>query len=120
MATQTRRAKTLLDDPGIWFAITIALVIITLLFAGLAGLGLVETAVAVLVVGGVSAARLPAAIAVALGVVAWAFFTGFFENAFGQLTFAAADLERLALFAVATAGIAHFVRPLRRSESRHG
>ena len=120
MATETRRTETLLDDSGIWFAITIALVIVTLLIAGLAGLGLVETAAAVLVVGGVSAARLPAPIAVALGIVAWAFFTGFFENTFGQLTFAAGDVARLGVFAGTTAAIAHLVRQLHRSEARHG
>lgn len=120
MATETTRTETLLDDSGIWFAITVALVILTLLVAGLAGLGPAETATAVLVVGGIAAARLPAPVSVASGVVAWAFFTGFFENAFGQLTFARADLVRLGVFAAVTAGIAHVARQFRGSDVRHG
>ncbi|MCX6394980.1 MAG: hypothetical protein NTV23_00660 [Propionibacteriales bacterium] len=120
MATQTRGPDTLLDDPAIWFGIATALVILTLFIAGLAGAGTVTTAAAVLIVGGVSAARLPGLIALALGVVAWAFFTGFIENTFGQLTFADGDLARLGTFAIATAGIAHLIRLLPRSEARHG
>jgi len=102
MATQTRPAA-LVDDPGIWFGITTGLLVLTFFVAGLAGLSASETAAAAIVVGGLAAARLPGVVALALGVIAWAFYTGFTENAFGQLTFAAGDLERLGLFAVATA-----------------
>ena len=37
-----------------------------------------------------------------VGVIAWALFTGFIENSYGQLTFAASDLIRMAVFAAAT------------------
>lgn len=95
MATQKRRPESLLDDPGVWFGITLLLVISAFLIAGLVGLSLAATAIAAVAVGGVTAARLPGPIALATGVVAWAFSTGFFENAFGQLTFGAGDLVRL-------------------------
>jgi hypothetical protein len=93
----------MVDDPGIWFGVAIALVICAYLVAGALRLDPVETASAAIVVAGLAATRLPSLVTVALGVVAWAFFTGFIENAFGQLTFAGHDLEHLAVFAGATA-----------------
>jgi len=120
MATQTTRPETLVDDPAVWFGISLVLVIITFLVAGLAQLDPGLTATAVVVVAGLSAARLPGMIALALGVVAWAFYTGFTENSFGQLTFASGDLIRLASFAVATAALSHLVRNQYRKEASHG
>lgn len=109
METQTRPA-TLVDDPGIWFGIATGLLVLTFLLAGLARLSTVETATAAILVGGLAAARLPGLIALVLGVIAWAFYTGFTENGFGQLTFASGDLVRLASFAVATALLGRAVR----------
>jgi hypothetical protein len=109
MATQTR-TPTLVEDPGVWFGITTALLVLTFFAAGLARLSATETATAAIVVGGLAAARLNGLIALALGVIAWAFYTGFTENAFGRLTFAAGDLERLGLFAALTALLARAVR----------
>jgi hypothetical protein len=122
MPQQTQRPERLVDDSGIWFGIAVALVILTLLVTGLAGLGAVPSAAAVILVGGLAAARLPGLIALALGGVAWAFFTGFIENSFGQLTFAEGDVARLAAFSVATAVLAHVVRRGARlgSAARHG
>lgn len=117
MQTQTPRTDSLVDDPGIWFGIATGLVILTLLCAGLAGLGAVATGAAVVTVGGLAAARLPGLIALALGIVVWAFFTGFIENQFGELTFATGDLARLGIFAVAIAAIAQLVHLLRHSEA---
>ena len=110
MATSTRHPETLVDDPGIWFGIATGLVIVTFLIAGLAGIGATATAVAVIIVGGLCAARLSAPVAVGLGIVAWAFYTGFTENQFGQLTFAPGDLARLGAFALATACLAGVAR----------
>jgi len=101
MATQTP-TSSLVDDPGVWFGITTGLLVLTFFVAGLAGLSASETAVAAILVGGLAATRLPGRVALALGVIAWAFYTGFTENTFGQLTFAPGDLERLSLFAAAT------------------
>jgi hypothetical protein len=109
MATDTR-PPTLVDDPGVWFGITTGFLVLTFLAAGLAGLSATETAVAAIVVGGLAAARLPGLIALALGVIAWAFYTGFTENAFGQLSFAAGDLIRLGAFGAATVLLARMVR----------
>ncbi|MFL6022171.1 MAG: hypothetical protein ACJ72O_02440 [Marmoricola sp.] len=109
MATQTR-PETLVDDPGVWFGITTGLLVLTFFVAGLARMTALETAVAAVVVGGLAAARLRGLVALALGVIAWAFYTGFTENAFGQLTFREGDLVRLAGFALATAGFAAVAR----------
>jgi hypothetical protein len=120
MATQVRRSESLVDDPGIWFGIAITLVIATFLLAGAAGLHPLATGVAVVAVGGLCAARLNGLVALALGAVVWAFFTGFTENTFGQLTLAPADLERLGAFAVATAAVATLARSLLRKDVGHG
>ena len=45
-----------------------------------------------------------------VGVIAWALFTGFIENSYGQLTFAASDLIRMAVFAAATVTLAVVIR----------
>jgi len=119
MTTQLRDPQ-LADDPGIWFGIATGLVVLTFFVAGLAGLDAAETAVAAIVVGGLAAARLPGLIALALGVIAWAFYTGFTENAFGQLTFAQGDLVRLAAFAAATGLLARTARELATVGRRHG
>jgi hypothetical protein len=119
MATQTHAPETLVDDPGIWFGIATGLVVLTFLIAGLAGLGTAPTAVAVIIVAGLASGRLPGLVALALGVIAWAFFTGFFENTFGQLTFASGDLDRLAVFACSTALVGYLARhALRGSPTR--
>lgn len=119
MAPQARPA-TLVDDPGIWFGITTGLLVLTFFIAGLARLGADETATAAIVVGGLAAVRLPGLVALALGAIAWAFYTGFTENAFGQLTFATGDLERLVLFVAATVLLARCVRRLPRTEGGRG
>ena len=41
-----------------------------------------------------------------LGAISWAWFTGFVENRFGELTFAGDDLQRLAAFTLAAVVIA--------------
>jgi uncharacterized RDD family membrane protein YckC len=67
---------------------------------------------ALLVVGAVMAGwttRLSLIPAVALGAVAWAYYTGFVVNQYGQLTFAAGDLARLGLL-LAVAAAAHWCR----------
>ena len=109
METQHRPAAErdrLVDDTGIRFGIGTALVVLTLLVAGLVGLGRPETAAVVVLVAGLASGRLPLGVAAALGGIAWAFFTGFFENTFGQLTFAEGDLVRLGAFALATVAVA--------------
>jgi len=55
----------------------------------------------------VSASRLPLGFATALGAVAWAYYTGFVVNQYGQLTFTAGDLGRLVLL-LTVAAAAHW------------
>ena len=106
----TTSRERLVDDTGIRFAIGTGLVVLTLLVAGLAGLGTVPTACSAVVVAGLASGRLPLLLAVVLGTIAWAFFTGFDENTFGQLTFAHHDLVRLAVFAAAAVAVAVVAR----------
>ena len=41
-----------------------------------------------------------------LGLIAWAWYTGFVENTYGQLTFATDDVRRLAAFVLTSAVVA--------------
>lgn len=107
---ETNLRPRMVDDPGIWFGIATGLVLVALLAGGLAGLGSFATALLALAVAAAAAIRLPVAPAVALGAVLWAFFTGFDVNTFGQLTFGADDLARLATFALATATFSFVAR----------
>ena len=68
----------------------------------------ISTLVAVCLVTSAAALVLPLRWAAVLGLVAWAFFTGFVTNHLGQLTFATPDLARLALL-VTVGGTAHWV-----------
>lgn len=52
---------------------------------------------------------LPAPFAIALGLVAWAYFTGFVTNRYGELSFTAPDLASLGLL-LACAVAAHWRR----------
>lgn len=84
--------------------------VVAALFA-CAGVGMAEP-LALAAVGAVTllaARRLPAVFGIGLGVVAWAYFTGFVVNRYGQLTFADGDLARLGLL-LACAGAAHWRR----------
>jgi hypothetical protein len=124
METQYRPAagrERLVDDTGIRFAIGTGLVVLTFFVAGLAGLGAEPTACAAVLVAGIASGRLPLGIAGVLGAISWAFFTGFDENAYGQLTFAEGDLVRLVTFAVGTVAVAVVVGGLlRRAGASHG
>jgi len=57
----------------------------------------------------VHAGRLPISAAVGLGLVTWAYFTGFVVNRYGRLTFEGPDLVRLALL-LGCAAAAHWRR----------
>lgn len=121
METQHRPTATrvnLVDDTGIRFAIGTGLVVLTFFVAGLAGMGAAPTACAAVAVAGLVSGRLPAWLAGTLGAITWAFFTGFDENTFGQLTFARGDLERLAGFAAATVVVALVTRELLADRGR--
>ena len=80
---------------------------VTVLLASAAvHLDALPTLVAVCLVTFAAALVLPLPWAAVLGLVAWAFFTGFVTNRLGVLTFAEPDLARLALL-VAVGGASH-------------
>lgn len=98
------------DESGVRFGIATGIVVVTVLIATLAGIGEIDSAILVLAVGGVVAVSLRPWLAPLVGLVAWAFWTGFVENAFGQLTLAGPDLARLAGFAAVVPVLAYGVR----------
>jgi hypothetical protein len=71
-------------------------------------LGEIPTLVAVCLVTSAAALVLPEPWTAALGVVAWACFTGFVANQLGELTFTGPDLARLALL-VTVGSAAHWM-----------
>lgn len=60
--------------------------------------------------------------AFALGVITWAFFTGFAENSDGELTSSGHDLLRLVLIGTTAVVLSHVLRrgAIHGSEQRHG
>jgi len=116
MATQFRPHAV--DEPGVWFGIATGLLVTTFVLAAAFQVGRTDTAIAAILVGGVAAARLTGALAPVIGIIGWAFYTGFAENGYGQLTLAGPDLARLAGFAAATAVLAYGVR--HAVEADHG
>lgn len=94
------------DEPGVRVGIANGTLVAALLVAAVARLTYGETAVMTVTVAGLACAGLSTLLCAATGVVAWAMFTGFVENAYGQLTFASGDVERLAVFVVAALAVA--------------
>ncbi len=84
-------------------------VITGLFFCAALRLGQPVAMLAVVTLTVACATRLPAALAAFLGLAAWAYFTGFEVNRYGELTFATTDLIRLALF-LTCATAAHWRR----------
>ncbi len=109
------------EEAGVRFGIAVGTLVLAYLLTGLTDLGRIDTALAAIIVGGIAAAALSPLVAPLLGLVSWAFYTGFVEHDFGQLSFAGADLARLLAFVALTAVIAHGVRQAVRPEvSRRG
>ena len=73
-------------------------------------LNTVGTVLVAVIVAGVASVGLSILMTTSVGVIAWALFTGFVENSYGQLTFEGSDLIRLAVFAAATVTIAVVTR----------
>ena len=93
--------------PAVRFGLAQCALVAVLLSSAAVRIGAGPTLVAVCLVTVGAALVLPARFAVVLGLVAWALFTGFVTNRFGQLTFAAPDLVRLVLL-LAVGGTAHW------------
>jgi len=100
----------MVDAAGVRFGLANGALVLALVIAAALSLDLAETACVALVTAALAAATMRWYVALALGVEAWAFFTGFFENRYGVLTLAPHDLLNLAGFIVATAVLAHLLR----------
>ena len=100
----------MVDGSGIRFGLANGALVVMLSVAAALPLDLAETACVALVTAAVAAATMRWYVALALGLEAWAFFTGFFENRYGVLTLAPHDLVNLSGFVVATAVLAHLLR----------
>jgi len=111
----TTTLPQLRDEPGIRFGIAHAVLIAVLLVAGLLGLGSTATEVLVVLVMGLVSAGLPWPLRPVIGVIAWAFVTGFVVNAAGQLTFDGADDRRLVVFVAAIVAVASGCRLVPRA-----
>jgi hypothetical protein len=98
------------DEPGVRFGIANTLLVVALLAAAAARLDKAETELIAVIAGGLASVGLSLLMTAWVGVIAWALFTGFVENSYGQLTFEGGDLKRLAGFAVATMALAFFTR----------
>jgi len=101
----------MVDQTGVRFGLANGALVITLLIAAALPLDRAETAFIALLTAALAAATLRWHFAVVLGLEAWAFFTGFFENRYGVLTLAPHDLLNLTGFVVTTFLLAHLLRP---------
>lgn len=113
------------DETGVIFGIGTGLVVGTDLAAGAFSLPAFPTAFALILVAGLFGARLRVLLAGALALVSWAFYTGFTENRFGQLTFTGADLARIFSFVGGALVVAMAIRRVLitsrdEAEARHG
>jgi hypothetical protein len=98
------------DQTGVRFGLGTGALVLTLLVVAALPLDSVETATISVVAAAVAGATVPWTVAMALGVEAWAFFTGFFENQYGVLTLSPHDLLRLVGFVAVSILLAHLLR----------
>jgi hypothetical protein len=120
-ASVPRSTPRLSDDPGIRFGIAVACLVGAVLIDDVTRLGRIDAALSLILIGGLTAAGVRARRAAIVGLVGWAFYTGFVENSFGTLSLAGADLARMTGFVAATAVIAYGVREaLAVGGRRHG
>jgi hypothetical protein len=100
----------LVDQPGIRFGLANALLVVGFFAATLAGLGIDDTEFLAVVLAGLAGVGLSLLMAASLGAIAWAMFTGFVENDYGQLTLTRDDLVRLGVFTVCSVALAAFLQ----------
>lgn len=108
MTTSTTHALS--DEPGIRFAVATAAIVLALFAAVPAPLHAGEVELLVVVVAGTASSGLSLVVVPAVGVEAWALFTGFAHNRLGDLTFTGPDLARLVVFTVGTVALAVLLR----------
>ena len=109
-------------EPGVRFGIANALLVVVLIAAWAARLGTDETAWAAVLAAGLLGTGFSRPMAAWLGLIAWALFTGFVENRFGELTFAGDDVQRLVVFTAAALALSVAARRIHRAikENAHG
>jgi hypothetical protein len=100
----------MVDQVGVRFGLANGALVLTLLIAAALPLDLAETAAVALLAAGAVSASLPHRLALVMGCVSWAWFTGFFENRYGVLTLSPHDLLDLAGFLVAAVVLGHLLR----------
>jgi len=100
-------------EPGVRFGIANCLLVLVLIAAWAARLGATGTAWAAVIAAGALGIGLSRTMTAGLAIITWAWFTGFVENRYGQLTFAGDDVRRLLLFTVATLILSVLARRLR-------
>jgi len=99
-------------EPGVRFGLANAALVLALLVAAALPLDRSETAAVAVVTAAAVSASLPRRFAVVMGLVSWAWFTGFFENKYGVLTLAPSDLLNLAGFVATTVVLAGLAQAL--------
>ena len=109
-------------EPGVRFGIANGLLVVALIAAWAARLGPDQTAWVAVLAAGLLGTGLSRPMTAWLGLIAWAWFTGFVENRFGELTFAGADVQRLVAFTVATLALSVPARRIHHvtEENAHG
>jgi hypothetical protein len=103
-------APPITAEPGVRFGIANGVLVVALVAASAAGLDTIETAWAAALAAGLLGIGLSRLMTAWLGVIAWAMFTGFVENRFGELTFSDGDVRRLVVFTVAALALSMAAR----------
>jgi hypothetical protein len=110
--------------PAARFGVATGLLVVTFLIAAAVHLGATDTAWAVVLAAGLLGAGLTPSLSMqaALGVLAWAWFTGFVQPRSGELSFAGDDVQRLLVFTVSTVALAVFIGRIHHviKENAHG
>jgi hypothetical protein len=109
-----RPAERVSRQPGVRFGLANAALACSLCLAAAVGLGAGATAGVAVLVSALCGVALSRHATAGLAVTAWAWWTGFSENSYGQLTLAPADLVRLAVFVVVAVVAATLLRVARR------
>jgi hypothetical protein len=96
----------MLEEPGVRFGLANGVLVVALLGTGAARLGPHETAWVAVLVAGATSVGLSMTVTTWMGVISWAYVTGFVQNRYGELTLTPPDLLRLLCFSLATLGVA--------------
>ena len=112
--TSDERPSWALWDAGIRLAAAYAALVAALLAGAALRFGPITREALVGVVVAAGSVALAATVSSGVGALGWAFYTGFVENHYGVLTFAAADLLRLAVLVTVAVVVARGTGRVRR------